>query len=104
MASLAQPRLAAGLAGLGDLILTCTGELSRNRRVGVELSKGKNLEEITHGMRMIAEGVETEAQRKLLSEAFCDYAQGYLFSKPVPAEEFEALLERQQPENLNYQI
>jgi glycerol-3-phosphate dehydrogenase (NAD(P)+) len=48
----------AGLAGLGDLILTCTGELSRNRRVGLELSKGKSLEEITGGMRMIAEGVE----------------------------------------------
>jgi len=48
----------AGLAGLGDLILTCTGELSRNRRVGVELSKGKSLEEITGSMRMVAEGVE----------------------------------------------
>ena len=53
-----RPSTLAGLAGLGDLILTCTGELSRNRRVGVELSKGKSLEEITGGMRMIAEGVE----------------------------------------------
>lgn len=53
-----RPSTLAGLAGLGDLILTCTGELSRNRKVGVELSKGKNLEEITGGMRMIAEGVE----------------------------------------------
>jgi glycerol-3-phosphate dehydrogenase (NAD(P)+) len=53
-----RPSTLAGLAGLGDLILTCTGELSRNRTVGVELSKGKSLEEITGGMRMIAEGVE----------------------------------------------
>ena len=53
-----KPATLAGLAGLGDLILTCTGELSRNRRVGVELSKGKSLEEITGGMRMVAEGVE----------------------------------------------
>jgi glycerol-3-phosphate dehydrogenase (NAD(P)+) len=53
-----RPSTLAGLAGLGDLILTCTGELSRNRKVGVELSKGKSLEEITGGMRMIAEGVE----------------------------------------------
>ena len=53
-----KPSTLAGLAGLGDLILTCTGELSRNRRVGVELSKGKSLEEITGGMRMVAEGVE----------------------------------------------
>lgn len=53
-----KPATLAGLAGLGDLILTCTGELSRNRRVGVELSKGKSLDEITGGMRMVAEGVE----------------------------------------------
>ncbi len=53
-----KPATLAGLAGLGDLILTCTGELSRNRRVGVELSKGKSLEEITGSMRMVAEGVE----------------------------------------------
>ncbi|MFZ2524530.1 MAG: EAL domain-containing protein, partial [Candidatus Ferrigenium altingense] len=56
------------------------------------------------GLKVIAEGVETEAQRKLLTEAYCDYAQGYLFSKPVPAEAFEELLKGQQPENHHYQI
>lgn len=49
----------AGLAGLGDLVLTCTGELSRNRHVGVELGRGRKLEEILGGMREVAEGVKT---------------------------------------------
>jgi glycerol-3-phosphate dehydrogenase (NAD(P)+) len=49
----------AGLSGLGDLVLTCTGDLSRNRRVGIELARGRPLDEILAGMKMIAEGVRT---------------------------------------------
>ena len=49
----------AGLAGMGDLVLTCTGDLSRNRSVGVELGKGRKLPEIVGSMRMVAEGVKT---------------------------------------------
>ncbi|WP_321367791.1 NAD(P)H-dependent glycerol-3-phosphate dehydrogenase [uncultured Desulfuromusa sp.] len=49
----------AGLAGMGDLVLTCTGDLSRNRSVGIELGKGRKLDEILGGMQMIAEGVKT---------------------------------------------
>jgi glycerol-3-phosphate dehydrogenase (NAD(P)+) len=49
----------AGLAGLGDLVLTCGGDQSRNRTVGVELAKGRRINEITGSMRMVAEGVET---------------------------------------------
>jgi len=49
----------AGLAGLGDLVLTCTGELSRNRHVGVELGRGRRVEEILGEMREVAEGVKT---------------------------------------------
>jgi glycerol-3-phosphate dehydrogenase (NAD(P)+) len=49
----------AGLAGLGDLVLTCTGDLSRNRRVGIELARGRNLDEVLASTRMVAEGVET---------------------------------------------
>jgi glycerol-3-phosphate dehydrogenase (NAD(P)+) len=49
----------AGLAGMGDLVLTCTGDLSRNRRVGGELGRGRKLDDIIGSMRMVAEGVKT---------------------------------------------
>jgi glycerol-3-phosphate dehydrogenase (NAD(P)+) len=49
----------AGLSGLGDLVLTCTGDLSRNRHVGIELGRGRSLQEILAGMRMVAEGIRT---------------------------------------------
>lgn len=55
----AEPRTLAGLAGMGDLILTCTGSLSRNRGVGVELGRGRPLDEILGEMVMVAEGVRT---------------------------------------------
>lgn len=49
----------AGLTGLGDLVLTCTGSLSRNRHVGVELARGRSLHDVLAGMKMVAEGVRT---------------------------------------------
>jgi len=49
----------SGLSGLGDLVLTCTGSLSRNRHVGIELARGRHLNEIVAGMKMVAEGVRT---------------------------------------------
>jgi glycerol-3-phosphate dehydrogenase (NAD(P)+) len=55
----AQRDTLAGLAGLGDLVLTCTGQLSRNRHVGVELARGRPLDEILASTKMIAEGVRT---------------------------------------------
>lgn len=62
----ADPITFAGLAGMGDLILTCTGALSRNRSVGVELGKGRPIDEILAGMTMVAEGVKTaHAAREL---------------------------------------
>jgi glycerol-3-phosphate dehydrogenase (NAD(P)+) len=59
----------SGLAGMGDLILTCTGELSRNHRVGQELGKGRTLEEILAGMKMVAEGVHTTLAARRLARA-----------------------------------
>lgn len=58
----------AGLSGLGDLILTCTGQLSRNRQVGIELGRGRPLADILTSMRMVAEGVRTTAVAVQLGE------------------------------------
>jgi glycerol-3-phosphate dehydrogenase (NAD(P)+) len=55
----ANPLTLSGLAGMGDLVLTCTGDLSRNRHVGIELGKGKKLDEILKEMKQVAEGVKT---------------------------------------------
>ncbi len=55
----ANPLTLAGLAGMGDLILTCTGDLSRNRSVGIGLGQGKKLAEVLAGMTQVAEGVKT---------------------------------------------
>lgn len=55
----ANPRTFTGLAGFGDLVLTCTGDLSRNHMVGKKIGEGKKLEEILSEMRMVAEGVKT---------------------------------------------
>jgi glycerol-3-phosphate dehydrogenase (NAD(P)+) len=60
----------AGLAGLGDLVLTCTGDLSRNRSVGIELAKGRKLAEIVSSMTMIAEGIETTSAAVDLARKF----------------------------------
>ncbi len=58
----------AGLAGMGDLVLTCTGSLSRNRTVGTELGRGRKLEEIIGPMRMVAEGIKTTYATMALAE------------------------------------
>jgi glycerol-3-phosphate dehydrogenase (NAD(P)+) len=55
----AHPLTFSGLAGIGDLLLTCTGDLSRNRMVGMQLGQGKKLEEVLSGTRQVAEGVIT---------------------------------------------
>jgi len=57
----------AGLAGMGDLVLTCTGDLSRNRFVGIELARGRKLDDILVSMRMVAEGVGTTAAARTIA-------------------------------------
>jgi len=58
----------SGLSGLGDLVLTCTGDLSRNRRVGIQLGRGQSLDDILSHMRMVAEGVRTTSAALALGE------------------------------------
>lgn len=55
----ARPETFLGLSGIGDLVLTCTGDLSRNRNVGIKLGQGKKIGEITKNMKMVAEGIRT---------------------------------------------
>ena len=74
----------AGLAGLGDLVLTCNGELSRNRTVGVELAHGRKLEEITGSMNMVAEGIKT-------TNAAVDLAKRYAVEMPICEQMFQML-------------
>lgn len=76
----------SGLAGLGDLVLTCTGTLSRNRHVGIELGKGRQLPDILAGMRMVAEGVDTAAPLLAL-------AQEHGIEMPI-TEQVDAILHR----------
>jgi len=65
----AKPLTFAGLAGLGDLVLTCTGDLSRNRTVGLKIGKGMKLKDIISRMNMVAEGVKTSMAAHKLAQA-----------------------------------
>jgi len=64
----ANPLTLAGLSGMGDLVLTCTGDLSRNRNVGLQIGQGKSLQDILGSMQMVAEGVRTTQSAKELAE------------------------------------
>jgi glycerol-3-phosphate dehydrogenase (NAD(P)+) len=64
----ADPLTLAGLAGMGDLILTCTGSLSRNRSVGIALGQGRTLEEVMASMTMVAEGIRTAQSARALAQ------------------------------------
>jgi len=86
----AQRETLAGLAGLGDLVLTCTGELSRNRHVGIQLGHGKKLEEVLSSTPTVAEGVGTTAAAQAL-------AQEAKIEMPITAQMYGVLYERRSP-------
>ncbi|MBV6433273.1 MAG: Glycerol-3-phosphate dehydrogenase [NAD(P)+] [Bryobacteraceae bacterium] len=96
----ANPLTLAGLAGLGDLVLTCTGELSRNRRVGIDLASGKSLQEILDSMKMVAEGVQTTYAALGLARKFgvnlpiTAKVEAILSGRTSPREALRELMER----------
>jgi glycerol-3-phosphate dehydrogenase (NAD(P)+) len=92
----------AGLAGMGDLVLTSTGALSRNRSLGVELGKGRALNDIVSTTRMIAEGVgTTAATRELARRAgiempITEQMYAVLYEGRAPRDAIRELMERRQ--------
>jgi glycerol-3-phosphate dehydrogenase (NAD(P)+) len=96
----AQPATFSGLAGLGDLVLTCTGSLSRNRALGREIARGHSLADAEASTPMVAEGVRTSASAmRLAREAavrmpICAEVQSVLFDRKPVAEALNALLAR----------
>jgi glycerol-3-phosphate dehydrogenase (NAD(P)+) len=98
----------AGLSGLGDLVLTCTGDLSRNRRVGIELGRGRRLQEILDDLHMVAEGVRTTGaalalgQRHGVELPIAAQMSSVLEGVVSPGQAVDALMgRRQRPESDN---
>ena len=89
-----------GLAGLGDLVLTCTGSLSRNRFLGQELGKGRGLEEIIASMNEVAEGVKTTKALKQLASRLqvempiTDEVYAVLYEQKTPSDAAAELMKR----------
>jgi glycerol-3-phosphate dehydrogenase (NAD(P)+) len=95
----ANPRTFSGLSGLGDLVLTCTGELSRNKMVGMKIGQGMKLSEILKQMRMVAEGVHNArsayglAQKLGVKMPIVEQIYAVLFQEKDPREALSELLE-----------
>jgi glycerol-3-phosphate dehydrogenase (NAD(P)+) len=96
----ADPMTLAGLPGLGDLILTCTSDLSRNRKVGVEIARGKNIQEITQGTKMVAEGIRNTrsvyslARRFSLEMPIVEQMYQVLYEQKIPSAAVRDLMQR----------
>jgi len=82
----ANPMTLAGLSGMGDLVLTCTGELSRNRQIGLALGQGQRLQEILKDKHTVAEGVKT-------TTSACQLADALKIEMPIAREVFRLLYE-----------
>ncbi len=86
----ANPLTLSGLAGMGDLVLTCSGDLSRNRKVGLQLAAGKTLNEIVSSMNQVAEGIRT-------TKSVFDLANRHNVEMPIATEVYRILYENKCP-------
>ncbi len=93
----ADPRTLAGIAGVGDLILTCTGDLSRNHTVGKKIGEGLRLDEILAEMRMVAEGVKT-------AKSVYNLSRKLEVEMPICQEMYAILYEDRSPEEAVYRL
>ncbi len=93
----ANPRTFTGLAGFGDLVLTCTGNLSRNYSVGIQLGKGKKLQQILDEMHMVAEGVKT-------AKSVYNYSRKLGVEMPICREIYHILYEDLAPKEAVYRL
>jgi glycerol-3-phosphate dehydrogenase (NAD(P)+) len=93
----ANPMTFAGLAGVGDLMLTCFGELSRNRTVGFQLGQGKKLDEILKNLGMVAEGVKT-------AKSAWDLAQREKVDMPLARAAYQIVYEGRSPRDIVYEL
>lgn len=93
----AEAKTFSGLSGIGDLILTCTGNLSRNRQVGLRLGKGENITEILNSMKYVAEGVTT-------AKSVYELVQKYKVDMPNSISVYKILYEGLSPKEAFHQI
>jgi glycerol-3-phosphate dehydrogenase (NAD(P)+) len=89
----ANPLTFSGLSGIGDLVLTCTGELSRNRTVGYKLGEGIKLKDVLSEMKMVAEGVNT-------TRAVYKLSQKYGVEMPITEQVYRLLYENKEPKDV----
>jgi glycerol-3-phosphate dehydrogenase (NAD(P)+) len=107
----ADPLTFQGLAGIGDLVLTCTGDLSRNRTLGLRLGRGEKLEDITASSPMVAEGVKTArsalglARREGVELPITEEINKVLYRGRSPLSALKALMKRTpKEENVEYSV
>jgi len=106
----ANPLTFSGLSGVGDLVLTCTGELSRNRTVGYHLGQGKKLDEILKDMRMVAEGVKTAKSAHFLARKMevempiCEQVYLALYQDKDPTSAVRDLMQRDLKHELEHAV